>query len=180
QKELGLTIDKAQEIESEVLEPYQKRREKLQDYEKTFSQSIEQEYPISERSRKQLKRLQNKLNLRDEDIASIEERILANKQVVYPSPPPNSPEPEPPKLLDIPVTSFKFETAKLILKPGVLNLGKSSEIRRITKNANYFSEDLGDGVILEMVAIPGGTFKMGSPENEKGYHSSQSPQHQVT
>ncbi|MFM6310145.1 MAG: hypothetical protein ACKPGB_18140, partial [Dolichospermum sp.] len=123
QKELGLTIDKAQEIESEVLEPYQKRREKLQDYEKTFSQSIEQEYPISERSRKQLKRLQNKLNLRDEDIASIEERILANKQVVYPSPPPNSPEPEPPKLLDIPVTSFKFETAKLILKSGFLGLG---------------------------------------------------------
>ncbi|MFM6529200.1 MAG: serine/threonine protein kinase, partial [Dolichospermum sp.] len=106
----------------------------------------------------QLKRLQNKLNLRDEDIASIEERILANKQVVYPSPPPNSPEPEPKKFSDIPVTSFKFETAELILKPGVLNLGKSSEIRRITKNANYFSEDLGDGVILEMVAIPGGTF----------------------
>ncbi|MFM6318928.1 MAG: caspase, EACC1-associated type, partial [Dolichospermum sp.] len=180
QKELGLTIDKAQEIESEVLEIYQKRREKLQDYEKTFSQSIEQEYPISERSRKQLKRLQNKLNLRDEDIASIEERILANKQVVYPSPPPNSPEPEPQKFLDIPVTSFKFETAKLILKSGFLGLGKSSEIEIQRKNANYFGQDLGDGVILEMVAIPGGTFKMGSPENEKGYHSSQSPQHQVT
>ncbi|MFM6249909.1 MAG: formylglycine-generating enzyme family protein, partial [Dolichospermum sp.] len=90
------------------------------------------------------------------------------------------PEPEPPKLLDIPVTSFKFETAKLILKSGFLGLGKSSEIRRITKNANYFGQDLGNGVILEMVSIPGGTFKMGSPENEKGYHSSQSPQHQVT
>ncbi|MFM6726131.1 MAG: formylglycine-generating enzyme family protein, partial [Dolichospermum sp.] len=131
-------------------------------------------------SRKQLKRLQNKLNLRDEDIASIEERILANKQVVYPSPPPNSPEPEPPKLLDIPVTSFKFETAKLILKSGFLGLGKSSEIEIQRKNANYFGQDLGDGVILEMVAIPGGTFKMGSPENEEGYHSSESPQHQVT
>ncbi|MFM6265704.1 MAG: SUMF1/EgtB/PvdO family nonheme iron enzyme, partial [Dolichospermum sp.] len=119
-------------------------------------------------------------NFQGKDIPSIEERILANKQVVYPSPPPNSPEPEPQKFLDIPVTSFKFETAELILKPGVLNLGKSSEIRRITKNANYFSEDLGDGVILEMVAIPGGTFKMGSPENEEGYHSSESPQHQVT
>ncbi|MFM6255323.1 MAG: formylglycine-generating enzyme family protein, partial [Dolichospermum sp.] len=38
----------------------------------------------------------------------------------------------------------------------------------------------GDGVTLEMVAIPGGTFKMGSPENEEGYYSYQSPQHQVT
>jgi formylglycine-generating enzyme required for sulfatase activity len=46
--------------------------------------------------------------------------------------------------------------------------------------ANYFGQDLGNGVILEMVAIPGGTFIMGSPENEEGYHSSQSPQHQVT
>jgi formylglycine-generating enzyme required for sulfatase activity len=46
--------------------------------------------------------------------------------------------------------------------------------------ANYFGQDLGNGVILEMVAIPGGTFIMGSPENEESYHSSQSPQHQVT
>ncbi|MFM6911289.1 MAG: toll/interleukin-1 receptor domain-containing protein, partial [Dolichospermum sp.] len=34
-------------------------------------------------------------NFQGKDIPSIEERILANKQVVYPSPPPNSPEPEP-------------------------------------------------------------------------------------
>ena len=46
--------------------------------------------------------------------------------------------------------------------------------------ANYFGQDLGNGVILEMVAIPGGTFIMGSPENEEGYFYCQSPQHQVT
>ena len=178
QKKLGLTIDIAQIIESEVLEPYQKRREKLQTYEEVFCQLIEQEYPISEKSRKQLQRLQNSLNLRDEDIASIEERILANKQVVYSPPSPNNTEPKPEKFLDIPVTSFKFETAKLI--PGVLSLGKSSEIQRIAKNADYFGEDLGNGVILEMVAIPGGTFIMGSPENEEGRSSDESPQHQVT
>ncbi|MDB9456276.1 caspase, EACC1-associated type [Dolichospermum circinale] len=180
QKKLGLTIDIAQRIEAEVLEPYQKRQEKSQTYEKVFCQSIEQEYPISERSRKQLQRLQNYLNLRDEDIASIERKILDTKQVVYSPPSLNNTEPEPEKFLDIPVTSFKFETAKLILKSGVFGLGKSSEIQRITKNANYFGEDLGNGVILEMVAIPGGTFKMGSPENEEGYDSSQSPQHEVT
>ena len=178
QKKLGLTIDIAQRIEAEVLEPYQKRQEKSQTYEKAFCQLIEQKYPISEKSRKQLQRLQNSLNLRDEDIASIEERILANKQVVYSPSSPNNTEPKLEKFLDIPVTSFKFETAKLI--PGVLSLGKSSEIQRITKNANYFGEDLGNGVTLEMVSIPGGTFKMGSPENEEGYHSSQSPQHEVT
>ncbi|WP_035372665.1 SUMF1/EgtB/PvdO family nonheme iron enzyme [Dolichospermum circinale] len=105
-------------------------------------------------------------------------RGIRGRNFQYPSL--NNTEPKPEKFLDIPVTSFKFETAKLILKSGVFGLGKSSEIQRITKNANYFGEDLGNGVILEMVAIPGGTFKMGSPENEEGYDSSQSPQHEVT
>jgi formylglycine-generating enzyme required for sulfatase activity len=46
--------------------------------------------------------------------------------------------------------------------------------------AQYFSEDLGNGIILEMVAIPGGTFLMGSPETEEGYSTDESPQHWVT
>ncbi|MFM6251074.1 MAG: formylglycine-generating enzyme family protein, partial [Dolichospermum sp.] len=33
---------------------------------------------------------------------------------------------------------------------------------------------------LEMVAIPEGTFIMGSPENEEGSINSERPQHQVT
>jgi formylglycine-generating enzyme required for sulfatase activity len=46
--------------------------------------------------------------------------------------------------------------------------------------AKYFSEDLGSGMTLEMVEIPGGTFLMGSPDTEKGRSSRESPQHQVT
>ncbi|MEA5618858.1 bifunctional serine/threonine-protein kinase/formylglycine-generating enzyme family protein [Cronbergia sp. UHCC 0137] len=42
------------------------------------------------------------------------------------------------------------------------------------------SENLGNGIILEMVSIPGGTFIMGSPENEPERNSNESPQHQVT
>jgi len=34
-------------------------------------------------------------------------------------------------------------------------------------------------VTLDMVAIPSGTFMMGSPENEKGRYDDESPQHQV-
>ncbi|MTJ54268.1 SUMF1/EgtB/PvdOfamily nonheme iron enzyme [Anabaena sp. UHCC 0253] len=40
------------------------------------------------------------------------------------------------------------------------------------------NENLGYGVILEMVAIPGGKFLMGSPEGEGDYY--EKPQHQVT
>ncbi|OBQ38233.1 MAG: serine/threonine protein kinase [Anabaena sp. MDT14b] len=43
-----------------------------------------------------------------------------------------------------------------------------------------FTEDLGKGIKLEMIAIPGGTFLMGSPENEAERWDSESPQHQVT
>ncbi len=46
--------------------------------------------------------------------------------------------------------------------------------------AQYFSEDLGNGVILEMVALPGGTFWMGSPGTEEGRDANEGPQRQVT
>ncbi|NES03575.1 MAG: SUMF1/EgtB/PvdO family nonheme iron enzyme [Okeania sp. SIO2F4] len=50
----------------------------------------------------------------------------------------------------------------------------------IFQQIKSFTEDLGSGVILEMVAIPEGTFIMGSPENEEGRFDSESPQHEVT
>ena len=76
--------------------------------------------------------------------------------------------------------TFQFENAQITLKTSLLGFVKTPEIKRITKNAEYFPEDLGNGVLLEMVHIPGGTFIMGSPENEEGYSESQSPQHHVT
>ena len=46
--------------------------------------------------------------------------------------------------------------------------------------AHFFPEDLGNGIVLEMVYIPGGTFMMGSPNDEAGRDDDESPQHQVT
>ena len=53
-------------------------------------------------------------------------------------------------------------------------------IKTTTHTASYFIETLSDSVGLEMVAIPGGTFTMGSPENEKDSNESERPQHQVS
>jgi formylglycine-generating enzyme required for sulfatase activity len=75
---------------------------------------------------------------------------------------------------------FQFQTAQISLTSALLGFVKKPEIKRITKNADYFAQDLGNGVVLEMVAIPGGTFIMGSPENEEDRSSDESPQHQVT
>ncbi|MEH1958517.1 MAG: formylglycine-generating enzyme family protein [Nostoc sp.] len=62
----------------------------------------------------------------------------------------------------------------------MFGLGKTYEINRSRKRAEFFSENLGNGVVLEMVAIPGGKFLMGSPENEPKQYDSESPQHTVT
>ncbi|WP_071188612.1 bifunctional serine/threonine-protein kinase/formylglycine-generating enzyme family protein [Trichormus sp. NMC-1] len=70
------------------------------------------------------------------------------------------------------LNSFNFEVVKTDSTGSIISRSNSS--------ANYFTEDLGNGVTLEMVEIPGGTFYMGSPENEAQRDSDESPQHQVT
>jgi formylglycine-generating enzyme required for sulfatase activity len=40
-------------------------------------------------------------------------------------------------------------------------------IHEYQRTAQYFREDLGNDIQLDMMLIPGGTFIMGSPEEEK-------------
>ncbi|MBO3459067.1 SUMF1/EgtB/PvdO family nonheme iron enzyme [Aetokthonos hydrillicola Thurmond2011] len=53
-------------------------------------------------------------------------------------------------------------------------------IKRESREAEYFLEDLGNNVTLEMVAIPGGIFTMGAPKTEQGSFDWERPQHKVT
>ncbi|MDE5082918.1 MAG: formylglycine-generating enzyme family protein, partial [Trichodesmium sp. St18_bin1] len=63
----------------------------------------------------------------------------------------------------------------------VVKVNQSGEIiSRNQESARQKIEDLGDGIELEMVYIPGGTFMMGSPENEEKRHDNEGPQHNVT
>ena len=68
--------------------------------------------------------------------------------------------------------TFNFEVVSTNATGNIIN--------RRNESAKYFTEDLGNGVTLEMVEIPGGTFIMGSPANEAGRDSNEGPQHQVT
>ncbi|MGH1393153.1 MAG: SUMF1/EgtB/PvdO family nonheme iron enzyme [Trichormus sp.] len=80
----------------------------------------------------------------------------------------------------IQIQTVEFKTATItVTDPGFLGFGKKHEIKLIRGRAEYFRENLGNGVVLDMVAIPGGTFLMGSPEDEPGRYNSESPQHQV-
>jgi formylglycine-generating enzyme required for sulfatase activity len=95
----------------------------------------------------------------------------------------NSPTPSPviytpqPKI-EILTLKFEFEYATLTVKSGFLGLGKTCEITHHQGQAEFFIEDLGNGIILEMVTIPGGTFMMGSPDGEGD--DDEKPQHRVT
>ena len=73
--ELGLSADEASQIENEVLEPYHKRQQNLQEYEEALTEALEDEGILSHHTREDLKRLQQLLQLRDEDIAPIEARL---------------------------------------------------------------------------------------------------------
>ncbi len=67
--------------------------------------------------------------------------------------------------------TFQFETVTVNTQGNITN--------RRNEEANYFEEDLGNRVTLEMVQIPEGTFTMGSPEGEAERGQDESPQHQV-
>ncbi|MCC5618378.1 SUMF1/EgtB/PvdO family nonheme iron enzyme [Nostoc sp. CHAB 5836] len=75
---------------------------------------------------------------------------------------------------DIPIpgvelSNFEFE---------VVTVNRRGEIiKQETKQARYFTEYLGDNIKLEMVAIPGGKFMMGSADGEG--HKDEYPQHEV-
>jgi len=84
-----------------------------------------------------------------------------------------------------PLQTFTFEEVTLTILQSftfeVVTVDKrGKEIDRRQGQAQYFSEDLGNGVTLDMVAIPGGTFLMGSPATEEGHRDNESPQHPVT
>ncbi|MGL5943029.1 MAG: formylglycine-generating enzyme family protein [Waterburya sp.] len=71
----------------------------------------------------------------------------------------------------IQIKLFEFETVKL----------EGENFQKIRQQAQYFVEELGNEVTLEMVSIPEGSFLMGSPKDEKDnvYIFRESPQHLV-
>jgi formylglycine-generating enzyme required for sulfatase activity/tRNA A-37 threonylcarbamoyl transferase component Bud32 len=68
--------------------------------------------------------------------------------------------------------NFSFQTVTTNSQGEIIKWSK--------KSGKYFTEDLGNGVMLEMVQIPTGKFMMGSRDNEQDIESNEKPQHQVT
>ncbi|MFQ4141111.1 serine/threonine phosphatase [Chlorogloeopsis sp. ULAP02] len=82
QSELGVSAEDAIQIENEVLEPYRERQRNLQEYEEALTEALQHEGILSQQTREELKRLQQILLLRDEDIASIESDLGTGSKAV--------------------------------------------------------------------------------------------------
>jgi formylglycine-generating enzyme required for sulfatase activity len=141
---VSLCLDQgvAEAIEVEILRPFQEYRRKLQEYEDTLKETLQAEPILNERTLEDLKDYQQHLGLRDEDVASIRAGLpVQNDSVRTKS-----------------WTYKNFETVTVN--------SKGQEIDRKMGWAKYSSEYLENGVTLDMVAIPGGKFQMGSNESE--------------
>jgi len=89
QETLRLTPEQANAIETQVLAPIEDYKKKLKRYELAFRDEIKKEFPLSNKTRDNLKRVQQALGLRDEDIALIEAPIIAEQPpTITPTPPP--------------------------------------------------------------------------------------------
>ncbi|MGF1513218.1 MAG: formylglycine-generating enzyme family protein, partial [Elainellaceae cyanobacterium] len=144
-----------------------------QDYEEEIAA---QGYPLDAETLEELRDWQQTvLGLEDRDVEPVQREIEARygceESGQRPSERPQS------------NTSSRVESEPSFLKTFSFDVvrvdAEGKTIQREQKQAMSFAEDLGNGVTLEMVQIPGGEFLMGSRDREKGY-GNERPQHEVT
>lgn len=184
QEKLRLTDQEASAVREKALEPYGIYKENIDKYRLFLTNFVdEQGYPLNEKAENELKKLQKYYVLKDEDVVRLqkeqeEEYQKRQADLQKQRERESSKTQSPPRIQTQP---FEFDTATInYVKSGLFGLGKTYEINYSRKRSEFFSENLGNDVVLEMVAIPGGQFLMGSPENELGRYSDESPQHTVT
>ncbi len=68
--------------------------------------------------------------------------------------------------------TFQFQTVTVNSRGQITN--------RRQEEAKFFTENLPGGITIDMIAIPGGSFVMGSPSTEKERNDNEGPQHKVT
>jgi uncharacterized caspase-like protein len=80
---LKLSPEATATIESEVLQPYQEYQKKLQRYEQTLSKALQHQNSLSTEDQKDLRRYQEILGLRNEDVAPVEERVVSTVSKIH-------------------------------------------------------------------------------------------------
>jgi eukaryotic-like serine/threonine-protein kinase len=98
---------------------------------------------------------------------------LTPSPLLSPEEPPPQPSPSSsPKSPSNSLKTFQFQTVT------VNSTGQITNTRQ--EEAKFFTENLPGGITIDMIAIPGGSFMMGSPSTEKERGDYEGPQHKVT
>ena len=79
--ELGLTPEEAETIKDTAYKPLREYQGKLAQYQEDLAETIKREFPLSERTKVDLKQRQRKLGLKAEDAARLEQEQLAAAEV---------------------------------------------------------------------------------------------------
>ncbi|MGB3292208.1 MAG: SUMF1/EgtB/PvdO family nonheme iron enzyme [Phormidesmis sp.] len=172
QTALGLSAEQAVSIQAEELKPYQEKEKHLKLYKKTLAEEKEYGYPLDAEAIQELEEMKRRLNLRDEDVLSAENQVLGGRlSALVPPQPSTEKAASSPQRESSRYPTFNFETVRVNEQGAV--------IETISGEAECFTEDLGNGVMLEMVRIPGGKFLMGAAPGEVGASEDEYPQHEV-
>ncbi|MDZ8239968.1 MAG: SUMF1/EgtB/PvdO family nonheme iron enzyme [Nostoc sp. ChiQUE01a] len=200
---LNLTAENVAAIENPIIAAIEEHRQKLQQYEEVFRESIQFEYPLSDLTREELQRFQRVLELNDVETSALEAIIIQQSSeaenrkeqetIRQQSPIQQSSPAQPTQPTQKPITRQKFLQWAGLGSVGLVaavvgheifkgdetvTVDKNGQVikRDPTKQAKFFKEDLGNGITLEMVEILAGSFKMGSPPDENGRTNSEEPQ----
>jgi len=203
QAEFALTDTEFETIINRVLEPFIRRSANLDEYRIAYQEEVTKSFPLEDSLAQELRDWgQEYLGLTPEDIIKIESEITTlitsfqseargnqtssqtENHDLNPTISSKTRTDQTPNIITFPKEikpqQFSFETVTLN--------AEGKETNRQQKQAEFFTEDLGNGITLEMVAIPGGTFLMGTSDAEidrlcKAYNVDyfkwESPQHEV-
>ncbi|MFN6470759.1 MAG: caspase, EACC1-associated type [Nostoc sp. SerVER01] len=79
---LNLTAENVAVIENPIIAAIEEHRQRLQQYEEVFRESIQFEYPLSDTTREELQRFQRILELSNKTVIQIEERVISQKEPI--------------------------------------------------------------------------------------------------
>jgi formylglycine-generating enzyme required for sulfatase activity len=175
QTQLKLDDRSCEAIEAEVLQPIHEYQQNLAEYRQALEETLEDEgYPFCESTFLDLQEYAIGLGLCGEDVEAIELEVLpqAKLQGLFNGSIGRVTLAEREALADF----FASEPlADFLASEPLADFADLKDLQLF----NSFTLDLSNGVQLEMIAIPGGSFCMG-PRDGEGYYDNARPRHQVT